>query len=301
MDFLPTQRGLKRAMFVAGAIEERVSNEGWAIGTYLDDEVTLREKHHVGRSVFRQAIRVLEHLGVVAMRRGRGGGLVVGEPSSAPSSLAIRIGWSKAGAEASDIDHLVEVVRAWSSTGTPGRRLIADTVSAAAMENSAPLRLSDRRDQKAGERLAGEILSNMRELNWAEGHLLGSETELMESHNVGREALREAVQLLEFHEAARMQRGPGGGLLVENLRSGSALAASLRVQLLAHGIAPEEMRILATDLIRTLDDPTGVFGDVDCATTLRLAAAELAQAPAANVDTTTSEPPVPAKPSLSFS
>jgi DNA-binding FadR family transcriptional regulator len=49
---------------------------------------------------------------------------------------------------------------------------------------------------------------------WPEGTVLGSETELVETYGVSRAVLREAVRLVEHAGAARMRRGPGGGLVV---------------------------------------------------------------------------------------
>ena len=46
------------------------------------------------------------------------------------------------------------------------------------------------------------------------GDLIGTETELIDREKVSRAVLREAVRLLEYHQIARMRRGPGGGLFV---------------------------------------------------------------------------------------
>ena len=46
------------------------------------------------------------------------------------------------------------------------------------------------------------------------GDLVGTEPQLIEHEGVSRALLREAVRLLEYHQIARMRRGPGGGLFV---------------------------------------------------------------------------------------
>ena len=46
------------------------------------------------------------------------------------------------------------------------------------------------------------------------GDLVGTETDLIEREGVSRAVFREAVRLLEYHQVARMRRGPGGGLFV---------------------------------------------------------------------------------------
>ena len=67
---------------------------------------------------------------------------------------------------------------------------------------------------KRGQAVAFSILQDIAEAGWQVGTLVGSERELMERHGVSRAVLREAVRVLEHHQAARMRRGPGGGLFV---------------------------------------------------------------------------------------
>jgi DNA-binding FadR family transcriptional regulator len=70
----------------------------------------------------------------------------------------------------------------------------------------------DRR--KLGQRIAGQIESDIRRNGWPVGEILGSEAQLIERFGVSRAALREAVRILESHHVARMRRGPNGGLIV---------------------------------------------------------------------------------------
>jgi DNA-binding FadR family transcriptional regulator len=68
--------------------------------------------------------------------------------------------------------------------------------------------------RKMAEELAGQIESLIMAERWPEGKILGSETDLIERFGVSRAVFREAVRLVEHHGAARMRRGPKGGLLV---------------------------------------------------------------------------------------
>jgi DNA-binding FadR family transcriptional regulator len=73
-------------------------------------------------------------------------------------------------------------------------------------------------------RLEDEIVSQ----GWPVGEVLGSESELLERFGVSRAVFREAVRVVENTGAARMRRGPGGGLVVtEPNRSGVVAALSI--------------------------------------------------------------------------
>lgn len=75
-------------------------------------------------------------------------------------------------------------------------------------------RVDSRRAKLAG-RAAEQIVADVVELGWPVGHVLGSETELLERYGVSRAVLREAIRLVEHQHVARMRRGTGGGLVIE--------------------------------------------------------------------------------------
>lgn len=70
-------------------------------------------------------------------------------------------------------------------------------------------------------RLEDEIVST----GWPVGQVMGSETELLERFGVSRAVLREAVRIVEYTGAARMRRGPGGGLVITAPNRSAAVAA----------------------------------------------------------------------------
>jgi DNA-binding FadR family transcriptional regulator len=80
VDTVPPER--KLASQVADRIIGNITRDGWKVGTIIGSEAELLERYDVSRAVFREAVRLLEHLGVATTRRGPGGGLVVTEPSS---------------------------------------------------------------------------------------------------------------------------------------------------------------------------------------------------------------------------
>ena len=70
----------KMAEDLAFRLEELIMERGWPVGEILGSEPDLVERYRVSRSVFREAVRIVEHHGVARMRRGPHGGLVVTAP-----------------------------------------------------------------------------------------------------------------------------------------------------------------------------------------------------------------------------
>lgn len=72
----------KLAEQIADRIEAEVKALGWPVGMNLGSEPELVERYGASRSVFREAVRLLEHHNVAVMRKGPGGGLVVVAPDA---------------------------------------------------------------------------------------------------------------------------------------------------------------------------------------------------------------------------
>jgi DNA-binding FadR family transcriptional regulator len=81
----------KMAEVLAGRIVDDIAAQGWPVGHMMGTESQLTEHYGVSRNALRETIRLLEHLNVAHTREGRGGGLVVTEPRSAPVSQAAAI------------------------------------------------------------------------------------------------------------------------------------------------------------------------------------------------------------------
>jgi DNA-binding FadR family transcriptional regulator len=81
----------KLAERVAAEIETRIIRKQWPTGHVIGSEAELLETYGVSRAVLREAIRILEHQSIAAMRKGPGGGLVVEEPSATVVSRAIAV------------------------------------------------------------------------------------------------------------------------------------------------------------------------------------------------------------------
>lgn len=69
-----------RSAEIVAEIEQEIVERGWPIGALIGHEAQLMERFGVSRAVLREAIRTLESSGVVTVRTGRCGGLVVAAP-----------------------------------------------------------------------------------------------------------------------------------------------------------------------------------------------------------------------------
>ncbi len=70
----------KLAEVVAGRLREDIAASGWPVGAVIGSESDLLARYEISRAVLREAVRLLEYHSVARMRRGPGGGLVVGTP-----------------------------------------------------------------------------------------------------------------------------------------------------------------------------------------------------------------------------
>ena len=84
------------------------------------------------------------------------------------------------------------------------------TPSAAATPSRAPRR----RAVKVAESVAREILHDIADRQLPPGATLPSEAEMVETFNVARASLREALRILEVYGLIRIKPGPGGGPVV---------------------------------------------------------------------------------------
>ena len=73
---------LRLAVRTADQIASDIADQDLPAGEVIASEAALLDQHGVSRGVLRQAVRLLEHQGLVRMRRGPGGGLGVQQPSA---------------------------------------------------------------------------------------------------------------------------------------------------------------------------------------------------------------------------
>jgi DNA-binding FadR family transcriptional regulator len=91
---------------LADRIAQDVLDGKSAPGTVIASEHELRVLHDAGRSVLRQAVRILEERGVAHMRRGFGGGLVVAAPNADFAARGLSIVLESVMQETQDLQQL---------------------------------------------------------------------------------------------------------------------------------------------------------------------------------------------------
>jgi DNA-binding FadR family transcriptional regulator len=96
----------KRAEDVARAIIHEVIVEEPPPGYLLGSESELIERYGVSRAVFREAVRLLEHHHIAAMRRGPGGGLFVTPPSVDAVTDVVAVYLARRGMQVADLADL---------------------------------------------------------------------------------------------------------------------------------------------------------------------------------------------------
>lgn len=105
--------GRKRDRRLADVVAEKIREEiialGWPVGRVLGSESELLARYQVSRSVFRQAVRLLEYNQIARMRPGPGSGLIVTEPDSAATrrTLGVYLEYKKV-----SLEHILEAMSA---------------------------------------------------------------------------------------------------------------------------------------------------------------------------------------------
>jgi DNA-binding FadR family transcriptional regulator len=124
----------KRAEDVARAILHEVIADELPVGTLIGSETELIERCGVSRAVFREAVRLLEHHQIAAMRRGPGGGMFVTAPSADAVTDVVSVYLVRKGMKVSDLAELrtgielVLVELATQRAGAKGAEKLRDSL-----------------------------------------------------------------------------------------------------------------------------------------------------------------------------
>ena len=111
------------------------------------------------------------------------------------------------------------------------------------------------------ERLAREILREIRQKGWKAGERIGGGAELMERYGASVNILRQAVRMLQEHSAVESERGRRGGLFVavpDRSRAVERAKAFLRQS----GAAPADIQALTAQMtLQVLEGPGASLGE----------------------------------------
>jgi GntR family transcriptional regulator, transcriptional repressor for pyruvate dehydrogenase complex len=89
---------------VSDQLRQRIVNGELTEGQRLPPEDELTTQFGVARTTLREALRVLESQGLIAIRRGRGGGPVVTHPNLEPIAMALAVTLQLNGTTIGDLD-----------------------------------------------------------------------------------------------------------------------------------------------------------------------------------------------------
>lgn len=338
----------KLGLRIAQELEAEIVEGRLPVGHLIGSELDLTSRFRASRDVVREAVRLLEHLQLAEMKRGRSGGLVVKPPAISITGEFISTYLDFADVATSELDAarlVVEVSGArlaagnhcdvhaetmqarkvsgqhWSagdrfhlavadgsqnpavalfvrslisvtnrrrsgagSTVGSGQECGSHDLIAGALERGQTHRAASlmrdhltaalptdcgdvldgdrsRRQTRRGEissiewasaklpeRIAFGIRNDILARGWPVGHIVGSESALMERYAVSRGTFREAVGILEYFGAAEMRRGAAGGLMVGEPRADRILSA-VSVHLDRVGLTEQNARDVSEALV----------------------------------------------------
>ncbi|MBB5076257.1 FadR/GntR family transcriptional regulator [Nonomuraea endophytica] len=160
---------------VLAQIERRIVEDGLTVGDRLPGERQLAEQLQVGRSSVREALRVLETLGVVSSQAGRGpdaGAVLTSRPDSALTDL-LRLHLGLASLELREVIDTRLMIERWAAAGAATARA-GTTALVAALEGMERARTAEEFVEHdtafhcaiadaSGNRLIAAIMRSLRE------------------------------------------------------------------------------------------------------------------------------------------
>lgn len=122
----------------------------------------------------------------------------------------------------------------------------------------------DSRRAKLASWTAERIIADVIDMDWPVGEVLGSEAQLVERYGISRAVFREAVRLIEHQHVARMRRGPGGGLVVDEPDVDAVISAVILYLLRVNATLDEvfDARIVVEEIVAELAPGRVTDGDI---------------------------------------
>ncbi|QUD90736.1 GntR family transcriptional regulator [Phenylobacterium montanum] len=275
----------KAACVIAAQTEEDLIGRGWPTGIIYGSETQLATRFGVCRVVMREAVRILESRGTAQMRRGPNGGLLVLAPTMPVVLEAIhryimsRFRELHQGSACRTILHTVHARLTGPGSETcegPGLidflEVLISAVDQFAREGPAGHVLQSAAAKSARSRAAQVLRLLMKDLHGrdATDHRLGSEFDLCDRYSADRNAMRQAVRVLEFEGIAESLAGRGKGLMVRTPEP-SALCRLIICYFTATRVTPGDathlFKMLSAEVVsmaaeQATDSQLGRLGDI---------------------------------------
>jgi DNA-binding FadR family transcriptional regulator len=118
---------MKKPEVLARKLVHDIAEGGYREGDLLPPEATMVDTYDVGRATLREALRLLESQGLVSMRRGQGGGPVVGTANPEHLSRISSLYFSFEGCTYGELGEAMLVVDPWLAelaAGGPDRERV---------------------------------------------------------------------------------------------------------------------------------------------------------------------------------
>lgn len=217
--FAGGRRRRKLGELVAERIVAEIIHRGWTEGEVLGTEADIMDHFRVSRATFREAIRQLEWSGIVTMRRGAHGGLVVNAVPRHAIIQALKSWFELSKAGRPMLDEAAAILDSAPRMMSPGPPNAAIALFLEALDERSPAAMVGDKpgsgsSPKLSEQVALRLVQDIEASGAGTGASLGSQEDLQRRYNVSRAVLREALRPLELHDIVRVKTGAHGGVIL---------------------------------------------------------------------------------------
>lgn len=253
----------KAACLIANMIEDDLIRRHWPHGAIYGGEAELIKCFGVGRTIVREAVRILDVRGSARMRPGPHGGLRVLVPEREPCAATVASYIHLQATDASAVHEALAILdrtrarllsREDKGYGTVKPDLqqifsIAFSLFGGILADLSDIQSRGARPHLAkgyhsrAEQIARSVLSNHRREDWLSGIRIGSASQLCERYHADRSIVRQAIRVLESGELAVAECGRGRGLRSQ-MPGPATVCRLVSCYFAAHGFAPADAMVL---------------------------------------------------------
>lgn len=247
----------KSACRIANSIESGLIQQHWSADIVFGSEASLIDQFQVGKSIVREAVRILDARGTARMRRGPNGGLKVLSPTrERAADLAadyiryLGVDAEQVAAAELFLQNLKTAVHRRLERGTllslfPDLESVCQVALPLFDEviNSTKRNPQQGRDplgaaacRSRADQIARRLLANYSSEQWKSGIRLGTTVDLCERYHADISVLRQAIRILESSGLAVALCGRGQGLVTCDPGPG-AVCRSISCHFAAQGLS----------------------------------------------------------------